>query len=164
MELDPSPYGVNSHVAADVIERLASWGLRWHRVDFCWSEIAVAPQEYDWSVPDAIVQTAEDCGVSLLVCAAYTPRWASRAEDQMGLDLRLLDALPPLDPQYYVDFVRALVTRLPAGRIHCLSLWNEPNDPRQFWRGARRSRLRSWSSRLARGRGDGAGAADLSGA
>jgi hypothetical protein len=137
MDLDPSPYGVNSHVDAEVIERLASCGLRWHRVDFRWSEIALAPQKYDWTVPDAIVQKAEECGVSLLVCAAYTPRWASRAEDQAGLDPRLLDALPPPDPQHYVDFVRALVTRMPAGGIHCLSLWNEPNDARQFWRGSK---------------------------
>ncbi len=141
-ELDDSPFGVNSHEQSEIITQLTGYGLRWHRVDFRWSSIAGTPDqaEWDWSAADDMANAAEESGASLLVVAAYTPRWASRRQDQAGLSESLRDALPPTDPQFYLEFVDALVRRF-RGRISAVSLWNEPNL-RLFWRGSREQYMR----------------------
>jgi hypothetical protein len=137
-ELDESPFGVNSHEQSEYITRLATYGIRWYRVDFKWSRVAVTPNmaEWDWSAADSVVRAADDSGASLLVVAAYTPRWASRQQDQQGLSDDQCDALPPIEPARYVEYVEALVRRF-AGRIHAISLWNEPNLD-IFWKSRNR--------------------------
>ena len=136
-ELDDSPFGVNSHEQSEYITRLARESLRWHRVDFKWSRIATTPrqEDWDWSAPDNMAKAAEEAGASLLVVVAYTPRWASRQQDQAGLSEQGKDALPPVDPQGYLEFVETLVRRF-AGRIQAIALWNEPNL-KEFWGGNR---------------------------
>lgn len=130
--LDPSPFGVNSHIAGDdILESLASIGIRWHRVDVDWNVIERAEGEYDWRELDRVIATAGRLNLSVYATIAYTPGWASGTNDR---------ASPPRDPAQYHGFVRRVARRY-RGRVQCLGVWNEPDLP-QFFRGTREQYLR----------------------
>ncbi|MBK9033072.1 MAG: hypothetical protein IPL61_17690 [Myxococcales bacterium] len=127
LALDPSPYGLDSHLAGDdLFDRFAAIGIRWHRVDVDWDVIEAQRGQYDWTDVDRVVADADRLGLALMASIAYTPAWASGVTDR---------AAPPRDPADYVAFVREVVRRY-RGRVACLGVWNEPNL-RQFWNGTR---------------------------
>jgi hypothetical protein len=60
VDLDPSPFGVCTHTDAELIDQLTSRGLRWHRVDFRWADLAPGPDEIDWSPAVRYLQPEDD--------------------------------------------------------------------------------------------------------
>jgi hypothetical protein len=125
--LDPSPYGVNSHIARDeLLAELARIGVRWHRIDVDWDLIERAEGEYDWRELDRVVVAAQTLGLSLLASIAYTPGWASGTGNR---------ASPPRDPSKYHGFVRTVAQRY-RNQVQSIGIWNEPNL-RQFFAGTR---------------------------
>jgi hypothetical protein len=76
--------------------------------------VEIGRAEYDWTVPDA------SCGTRVRRLTSSVPRERRAGVAGRGpgrLEPRLLDALPPRDPQHCVSFVKALVTRMPAGDL-----------------------------------------------
>lgn len=121
-----SPYGVNAHLLHDEgLEKLASIGIQWVRIDFDWDRIQPDPNVWDWSQHDRIVATCERLGLGTLAVLAYTPQWASGNKDR---------TVPPVHPEAYLAFVSEVVRRY-QNRVQAWSIWNEPNL-KQFWKGS----------------------------
>ena len=92
-------------------------GFQWVKQWFAWDDIEGAGKgQYDWSIPDRIVQQTEDHGLKLLVRVDRAPDWAGA---------------PPQNTQHLVDFLTALATRY-KGRIDAIQIWNEPNLAREW--------------------------------
>jgi hypothetical protein len=92
-------------------------GFQWVKQWFAWDDIEGAGKgQYDWSIPDRIVEQAEQHGLKLLVRVDREPEWAGP---------------PPHNAQHFVDFLSALANRY-RGRIHAIQVWNEPNLAREW--------------------------------
>jgi hypothetical protein len=92
-------------------------GFRWVKQWFAWDDIEGAGRgQYDWSIPDRIVDQVEQHGLNLLVRVDREPDWAGP---------------PPGNSQNLADFLSALMTRY-RGRIHAIQVWNEPNLAREW--------------------------------
>ncbi len=145
--IDPSPFGLNVHVAHDLIPVFAEIGIRWFRVDLNWDETEPEPEHFDWTVSDRIVEAAEDGGVSLLMSVAYTPEWASAPGRRAGLHRDEARTLPPRDPGLFVRFLDLVLERY-GTTVQAMSIWNEP-DFEQFWMGSLDEYLALWAAGLA---------------
>jgi glycosyl hydrolase family 39 (putative alpha-L-iduronidase) len=145
--VDPSPFGLNVHVAHDLIPVFAEIGIRWFRVDLNWDETEPEPERLEWSVADRIVEAAEDSGVSLLMSVAYTPEWASAPARRAGLQRDEARTLPPRDPDLFVRFLDRVLERY-GTTVQAMSLWNEP-DFEQFWMGSLDEYLTLWTAGLS---------------
>lgn len=129
--VDPSPYGINAHIARDaILETLAGIDVRWLRVDVDWDQIEPERGVFNWSALDQMLATARRLGLSVFATVSYTPAWASGSTDH---------ATPPTDPTRFHEFVRVFVERHRSA-IHAIGLWNEPNL-RQFFNGTREQYL-----------------------
>jgi hypothetical protein len=130
--VDPSPYGVNAHIARDaILESLADIDVRWLRVDVDWDQIEPERGVFEWSALDQMLAAARRLGLSVFASVSYTPAWASGSTDH---------ATPPTDPSHFHEFVRVFLERHPSA-IHAIGMWNEPNL-RQFFNGTREQYLR----------------------
>ncbi len=145
--VDPSPFGLNVHVAHDLVPVFAEIGIRWFRVDVNWDDTERGPGQLDWTLSDRIVEAAEDSGVSLLMSVAYTPEWASAPARRAGLQPDEARTLPPRDPDLFVRFVDLVLERY-GTTVQAMSLWNEP-DFEQFWMGSLDEYLALWTAGLA---------------
>ena len=144
--VDPSPFGLNLHVAHDLIPLFAEIGIRWFRVDLNWDETEREPQHLDWTLSDRVVEAAEDSGVSLLMSVAYTPEWASAPARRTGRQRDEIRALPPRDPDLFVRFLELVLERYGTA-VQAMSIWNEP-DSEQFWMGSLDEYLALWTAGL----------------
>jgi LysM repeat protein len=98
-------------------------GFTWIKEIFPWRSIEGAGKGiYDWSVADAVVQTANDRGLKIIARLDFQPSWA-RADGA--------DNGPPDNYSDYGDFVYALASRY-KGRIQAYEIWNEPNLAREW--------------------------------
>jgi hypothetical protein len=121
-----NPYGLNAHSARDeFLDRFASIGIGWFRVDAEWPQVEPVEGQRNWSNTDRLVDTVKARGGFVDLVAAYTPSWASGSSNP---------AAPPLQPAKFVDYVRELALRY-RGRADCIGVWNEPNLS-QFWAGS----------------------------
>jgi len=106
-----------SEIADRDLTLMSNGGFRWVKQWFAWNDIEGAGKgQYDWSIPDRIVQQAEDNGLKLLVRMDREPGWAGP---------------PPQNIDDYVDFLSAAATRY-KGRIAAYQIWNEPNLAREW--------------------------------
>jgi hypothetical protein len=92
-------------------------GFRWVKQWFAWNDIEGAGRgQYDWSIPDRIVQQAEDHGLNLIVRVDREPGWAGP---------------PPQNNAAFQEFLAEIATRY-KGRIDAIQIWNEPNLAREW--------------------------------
>lgn len=106
-----------SEIADRDLTLMKNAGFQWVKQWFAWKDIEGAGKgQYDWSIPDRIVQQAEEHGLKLLVRVDREPGWAGP---------------PPQNLQHYLDFLAALATRY-RGRIQAYQIWNEPNLAREW--------------------------------
>ncbi len=133
-----SPYGVNAHQASDeALQLVADAGIGWVRFDMNWWQFEPAKGQYDWTIADRFVGTADALDLGVFVTVAYTPAWAvghacdDGAEDDAD---HCLNAVPA-DPRDWTDFVAAAVDRY-GDRVKHWGMWNEPNLS-HFFQGTR---------------------------
>lgn len=92
-------------------------GFRWVKQWFAWNDIEGAGRgQYDWSIPDRIVDQVEQHGLNLLVRVDREPGWAGP---------------PPQSNEVFLEFLTELATRY-KGRINAIQIWNEPNLAREW--------------------------------
>nr|MCU0937185.1 hypothetical protein [Gammaproteobacteria bacterium] len=98
-----------------------------------WDEVEPQRGQYRWDTLDAAVANAQSAGATdIMYVLGSTPQWAARDPDLPGLYGPGTTSLPA-DPEYYLDYVRALVDRY-KGRITSYQIWNEANT-RSFYEG-----------------------------
>ncbi len=91
-------------------------GFDWIKVNFGWRDIEGAGKGHlDWTVPDRIVEQAQQYGLKMVVRVDHQPVWTSTANNG-----------PPADYEDYGALLKALAERY-RGRIHAYEIWNEPN-------------------------------------
>jgi len=98
-----------------------------------WSQIETSPGQYQWTLLDNSVDTAEKNGVDdILLVLGSTPAW--NAKRVVAGDYPAPGAASaPKDLDAWDDFVTAVVTRY-QGRISSYQIWNEASLT-MFWDG-----------------------------
>lgn len=119
------------------LQRAREGGITWVREDFAWSTMEPVRARFAWTRTDRLMRNAARLGLRVLAVASYAPSWASGHLDG--------DKYPPVDPQDYARFVKAIADRYgPGGRfwranphltpspLAAIELWNEPWHI-EFW-------------------------------
>lgn len=127
--VEASPYGINIHAPQGdelnaLLDRVQAAGIGWVRIDFIWSWVEPARDQYDWRVYDAIAAAAKARGIEVFATLAYTPAWAGA--EIVGV---------PNDPGQYAE-VCGLAAQRYKNSIRHWGVWNEPNLDK-FWSGSR---------------------------
>jgi polysaccharide biosynthesis protein PslG len=116
----------------EVLDKLASAGVRWLRIDLGWSTIEDdrRGQRASWYVKrmDRCVARARARGFLLLVTLWRTPDWANGHRGPY---------VPPRHLRAYARMARWVAHRW-RGRVHAWQVWNEPDPSQSFWRGTTR--------------------------
>jgi polysaccharide biosynthesis protein PslG len=124
--LNPSPFGVNCHIAAELmLDGLADSGIQWYRFDLDWEHTQPERDRFDWTVSDRIVAWAARRRVALLAVLAYAPEWAWEPGQRKTSDS---DRGQTPKTSHWVAFVEAAVRRYGAD-ISAWSIWDEGSVP-----------------------------------
>ncbi len=101
-------------------------GMDWVKNQVRWEYYEPQRGQYDWSVLDFVLPSAERMGLKTMLSIVAAPAWAR----EPGVDPNTTHG-PPADPQDFVRFLTALLQRYPQ-RIHAIEVWNEMNLAREW--------------------------------
>jgi hypothetical protein len=94
---------------------LEAAGAKNVRIFFFWDEIqSSGPDDYYWNNMDAMLITARDHGINVLVNIVYAPVWAIAPENRADAAAK---AFPPVDVSDYGNFVAESVRRYKPGGV-----------------------------------------------
>lgn len=99
--------------------------VNWIKQQIRWEDIEPQDDQFDWTLTDIYLTSAQQQGLRVLASIVTAPDWAR----EPGVNLEQHG--PPADPNEYAEFVRALLTRYP-GQIHAIEVWNEQNLDREW--------------------------------
>jgi hypothetical protein len=104
----------------------------WVRLAAWWRFLQPQPPTaaIDFGYLELSVNAALAHGLKVLIVFASIPGWANGTPAELGI-MDPKAALPPTDPQFFQDFVTAVVSHF-RGRVLAYEVWNEPNY-KQFW-------------------------------
>ena len=105
------------------LQMVRQMGAPWIVEYFPWPYIELENGKFNWSHSDAVIEQAENQGLTVIARLGWVPWWARPDSDEQETTLTHLDA------DHYDDFaafVAAFVTRY-RGRVNHVILWNEPN-------------------------------------
>ena len=119
--------GVNADLrgmASDDLESMAvslrDQGIRHVRQPFAWDRIEPAPDAFDWSPYDPIVNVLGAHDIAVVAVITSAPDWASESTDAAA------EATPPADLEDLRIFVDALMARF-GDQVQYLQIWEQPN-------------------------------------
>jgi hypothetical protein len=98
-------------------------GAPWIVEYFPWPYIEPAEDEFAWGHTDAVIEHAENQGLTVIARLGWTPGWARPKPEAQETTHTYLDADHYDD---FADFVAAFVARY-RGRARHVIVWNEPN-------------------------------------
>jgi hypothetical protein len=120
VNISPSPYGINVHLAADaLLSKVNDVGIKWIRIDILWNQIEVNNNNFLYGSVDRVINFAHQNGMSVVGVLAYSPTWTNKARKT---------TLPPDDINLWRRFVEKTVNRYKT-KVKYWSIWNEPNLP-----------------------------------
>lgn len=111
-----------------VASTLQSYGFRFVRLTFLWSDIEPTPGATDWRRTDEVVEALTQRDVQILAVLRGSPEWARMPEQITAPDA------PPADPATFGAFARAFAARY-GDRVQFIQIWDLPNLPDR-WGGA----------------------------
>lgn len=103
--------------------------LNWVKSQVIWRDTERVKGQYDWAEMDVAINQLYDANIRVLLSITKAPDWArdpGAPTDQPGV----FDG-PPANPQDFVDFVNAILTRYPS-KISAIEVWNEINLDREW--------------------------------
>ncbi len=131
-----SPYGVMTHFerpqlySSEDIKRacqlIKDAGIQWVYTCFNWEDIEPQKGQFDFSIPDRIVNITSSYNLELLPLLWICPDWArSSPSDPAELEKGLY---PPGDAEEFANYVYRIVERY-KGKIKYWQIWGEENRP-----------------------------------
>jgi hypothetical protein len=99
--------------------------MDWVKTQVRWQDFEPEKNNYNWSVLDLVIPSAERFNIKQAISVVAAPAWAR----EPGADLSKEG--PPANIQDYVDFVTKILERYP-GRIGAIEVWNEMNIDREW--------------------------------
>lgn len=118
------------------IDAAAKLGAQIGRNSLLWALIETAPDQFDWTVPDAVVSQMAASGIEPLLTIQGSPAWANDTNPSLDSEYYLQ---VPQDPEkfdqwvsLYAAFVSKAVRRY-KGTVHKWEIGNEQNWE-GFWR------------------------------
>jgi len=122
------PTEVNGQSAFPIYQDLGvdvfQWALQWNNVATARPANPTDPNDpaYKWPPEiDAIIQQAQQYGMSVLLLVQGTPKWANAGQGPQ---------LTPADPNDYANFVAAAAQRYP--QVKRWMIWGEPCSARTY--------------------------------
>ncbi|MDQ6669684.1 MAG: cellulase family glycosylhydrolase [Chloroflexota bacterium] len=91
-------------------------GFNWIKHQVEWQTIQTGPDQYSWTELDAIVNTAADDGLKVMLSVQHAPAFLRG----------FASGLFPADPTSFQTFMRTLASRY-QGKVQAYELWNEEN-------------------------------------
>jgi putative glycosyl hydrolase len=128
-------FGLNVHhyeFQPEAFPLVAEARVGWVRLAAWWRFMERQRGQIDFGYLDPSVEAALAHGLKVLIVFVSIPAWANGTPPELGI-IDKNAALPPTDPQFFRDFVTAVVTRY-RGRVGHYEIWNEPNY-KEFWNG-----------------------------
>jgi hypothetical protein len=120
-EYEPEAFPIAAEARVGWV-RLAAW---WR-----FMQPQPGPERIDYGYLELSVNAALAHGLKVLIVFASIPGWANGTPAELGI-MDPNAALPPTNPQFFRDFVTAVVAHF-RGRVLAYEVWNEPNY-KQFW-------------------------------
>jgi hypothetical protein len=105
------------------LQMVRQMGAPWIVEYFPWPYIEPAEGEFTWGHTDAVIQHAENQGLTVIARLGWTPGWARPKPERQETTHTYLDADHYDD---FADFVATFVARY-RGRVRHVVIWNEPN-------------------------------------
>jgi hypothetical protein len=103
-------------------------GVSWVLSTFYWSRIEPAPEEWDFTRYDSLVDNCKNHGKKILAVLAYDTPWLYK-------NGKTRKYISPENLPRYLRFVEETVNRY-RGKVDAWEIWNEPNW--FFWKGPKK--------------------------
>lgn len=127
--IDQFGYGIQIHGNATVGDPVATMqavreqlGMDWVKAQIQWWLVEPDQATDQWFFYDAIIDTAHQANLRLMVSVVGAPAWTRAAGGENG---------PPDDYAEYARFLSELIDRHP-GKIDAIEVWNEQNLDREW--------------------------------
>lgn len=99
--------------------------MGWVKQQLRWGVFSSAPDQFDWSGFDRVINAASARGLKVMLSIVTAPQWSHPNLQATKDDPEAINA-PPDDLAAYAKFVGEVVDRYP-GKIHAIEVWNEEN-------------------------------------
>ncbi len=126
---DQFGYGIQVHGNATVGDPVATMqavrdqlGMNWVKAQIQWWLVEPDQATDQWFFYDAVIDTAHQAGLHLMVSVVGAPAWTRAAGGENG---------PPDDYAEYARFLGEMIDRHP-GQIDAIEVWNEQNLDREW--------------------------------
>ena len=124
-------YGFNVHLwyfsqdaKGQTVGLIQQAGFNWMKVQLEWFNIETAPNQFNWSELDQIVNTANTGNLKVLLSVVDAPPFYRTPTS----------GFTPGDPATFRSFMQALGSRY-AGKVQAYEIWNEENLSREMGSG-----------------------------
>jgi hypothetical protein len=94
--------------------------MDWIKQQLRWGVFSPAPDQFDWTGFDQVVDAANQQGLKVMLSIVTAPEWSRPSAAGMGIEG------PPDDLNAYAKFVGEVVDRY-KGKVHAIEVWNEQN-------------------------------------
>ncbi|HZY43543.1 MAG TPA: cellulase family glycosylhydrolase [Anaerolineae bacterium] len=107
--------------------------MGWIKQQLRWGVFSPAPDQFDWSGFDRVINAASAKGLKVMLSIVTAPQWSHPNLAATKDDPEAING-PPDDLTAYAKFVGTVVDRYP-GQVHAIEIWNEQNIDAE-WRTA----------------------------
>ncbi len=94
--------------------------MDWIKQQMRWGVFSQAPDQFDWTGFDQVVDAANQQGLKVMLSIVTAPEWSRPSAAGMGIEG------PPDDLNAYAKFVGEVVDRY-KGKVQAIEVWNEQN-------------------------------------
>lgn len=99
--------------------------MGWIKQQVRWGVFSPAPDQFDWSGFDRVINAANAKGLKVMLSIVTAPQWSHPNLQPTADDPGAINA-PPDDLNAYANFVGQVIDRY-QGKIHAIEVWNEEN-------------------------------------
>ena len=105
---------------ANTVKQAKRLRMDWIKQQVRWGVFSQAPDQFDWTGFDQVVEAASQQGLKVMLSIVTAPEWSRPSAAGLGIEG------PPDDLNAYAKFVGEVVDRY-KGKVHAIEIWNEQN-------------------------------------